>query len=155
MSLLTTSKDASALGEASSELACCKKGWAKASSMDIRFFGSLLSNWEEDSDRDKEKDKSGVREADRDRDKEKDRSGVRDGDRDRDKEKDGSGVRDGDRDRDKKDRSGVRDGDRDRDKENDGSGVRDGGERERDNGGATRYTWYYEVEYYEVGGMKV
>ena len=92
MSLLTTSKDASALGEASSELACCKKGWAKASSMDIRFFGSLLSNWEED---------------------------------------------------------------RDRDKENDGSGVRDGGERERDNGGATRYTWYYEVEYYEVGGMKV
>ena len=139
MSLLTTSKDASALGEASSELACCKKGWAKASSMDIRFFGSLLSNWEED----------------RDSDKEKDRSGVRDGDRDRDKEKDGSGVRDGDRDRDKKDRSGVRDGDRDRDKENDGSGVRDGGERERDNGGATRYTWYYEVEYYEVGGMKV
>ena len=124
MSLLTTSKDASALGEASSELACCKKGWAKASSMDIRFFGSLLSNWEEDSDRDKEKDRSGVREADRDRDKEKDRSGVRDGDRDRDKE-------------------------------NDGSGVRDGGERERDNGGATRYTWYYEVEYYEVGGMKV
>ena len=108
MSLLTTSKDASALGEASSELACCKKGWAKASSMDIRFFGSLLSNWEEDRDSDKEKD-----------------------------------------------RSGVRDGDRDRDKENDGSGVRDGGERERDNGGATRYTWYYEVEYYEVGGMKV
>ena len=140
MSLLTTSKDASALGEASSELACCKKGWAKASSMDIRFFGSLLSNWEEDSDRDKEKDKSGVREADRDRDKEKDRSGVREADRDRDKEKDGSGIRDGDRDRDK---------------ENDGSGVRDGGERERDNGGATRYTWYYEVEYYEVGGMKV
>ena len=139
MSLLTTSKDASALGEASSELACCKKGWAKASSMDIRFFGSLLSNWEEDSDRDKEKDKSGVREADRDRDKEKDRSGVRDGDRDRDKEKDGSGVREADRDRDK---------------EKDGGGVRDWGEREWDSGGATRYTWFYEVEGIKVQGLE-
>ena len=41
---LTTSREASAFGEPASVLACFKKGWAKASSIDILLVGSLFSN---------------------------------------------------------------------------------------------------------------
>ena len=44
---LTTSREASAFGEPASVLACFKKGWAKASSIDILLVGSLFSNWKQ------------------------------------------------------------------------------------------------------------
>ena len=42
--LLTTSRDASALGDENSKF-CCKNGWANACSMVRRFLGSFWRSW--------------------------------------------------------------------------------------------------------------